>query len=84
MVPWAAVLAIPALLITAVFLLGLIQKLFHGPTGKSAEGFQDLSLLDAILVAPFVILMVVLGFFPHLIVNGLNPLINEIINAMRF
>jgi NADH:ubiquinone oxidoreductase subunit 4 (subunit M) len=35
-------------------------------------------------VAPFVLLMVVLGFFPHLILNGLNPVINEIISAMRF
>jgi NADH-quinone oxidoreductase subunit M len=84
LVPWAAVMAIPALLITAVFLLGLLQKLFHGPADQSANGFHDLSLLDAILVAPFVILMVVLGFFPHLILDGLNPVINEIISAMRF
>jgi NADH-quinone oxidoreductase subunit M len=84
LVPWAAVLAIPALLVTAVFLLGLLQKLFHGPAGESAKGFHDLSLLDTILVAPFVLLMVVLGFFPHLILNGLNPVINEIISAMRF
>ena len=84
LVPWAACIAVFGLLITAVFLLRFLQAVFQGPAGTSAATFKDLSLLDAILISPFIVMMVVLGFFPHLLLNGLNPVINQIISAMHF
>ncbi len=84
LVPWAACLALPGLLITAVFLLRFLQIVFQGPPGPSSTNFKDLSLLDTILVSPFIVMMVLLGFFPHLLLGGLNPVINQIISAMRF
>jgi NADH-quinone oxidoreductase subunit M len=84
LVPWAACVSVLGLLITAVFLLRFLQAVFQGPAGESAATFKDLSLLDAILVSPFIVIMVILGFFPHLLLDGLNPVINNIISAMQF
>ena len=77
-------MAVAGLLITAVFLLRFLQVVFHGQVGESAAKFKDLSLMDTILVSPFIVIMVILGFFPHLLLSGLNPVINNIIRAMQF
>jgi len=84
LVPWAACTAVVGLLITAVFLLRFLQVVFNGKAGESAAKFKDLSLMDTILVSPFIVIMVILGFFPHLLLSGLNPVINNIIRAMQF
>jgi NADH-quinone oxidoreductase subunit M len=84
LMPLAACLAVPGLLITAVFLLSFLQKVFQGPGGASVSRFRDLSMRESILILPFLLIMVVLGFLPHLLINGLNPVINKIISSMHF
>jgi hypothetical protein len=39
-VPWAAVLALPGLMITAVFILGVLQTVFSGPLNERWKGFR--------------------------------------------
>ena len=70
---WAAVLSTAGLLVTALFLLTLIQKVWSGPLASRWERFPDLSLGERCVVMPAVGLMFLLGFCPQLLVKVINP-----------
>jgi NADH-quinone oxidoreductase subunit M len=70
--PWAAVAAVPGLLITAVFLLTLIQRVFHGPVAPGVTGFPDLTPAERWSLAPGLVLMLVLGLYPQILLGPLH------------
>lgn len=71
--PGVAAVAAVALLATAVFLLTLLQRVFHGPLNEAWSGFRDLSFRERCVVAPAVLLMLVLGVYPNLLLHLTNP-----------
>lgn len=75
--PWAAAIATIGLLVTAIFLLNFVQRVFCGPrAGACADGgFRDLGAREVALVAPLIAFMVLLGFAPQLLTGWLNPLV---------
>jgi NADH-quinone oxidoreductase subunit M len=60
------------LLLTAVFLLTLVQRVFHGPLNERWAGFADLSVKERFLAAPAILLMFVLGVWPQLAIGVVN------------
>ncbi len=70
--PWAAVLSAAGLLVTAVFLLTLMQKTFHGPLNERWNGFSDLSAKETLVVLPATVLMFAIGLWPNLIIGLFN------------
>jgi NADH-quinone oxidoreductase subunit M len=70
--PWAAVLALPGLMITAVFILGVLQTVFSGPLNERWKGFRDLSVRERAILAPALGLMLVVGVYPDLLVRVFN------------
>jgi NADH-quinone oxidoreductase subunit M len=73
--PGAAVVAALGLLATAIFLLTFWQRVFHGPTTDAAAGLRDLDLVEAAPLLPAVLLMLVLGVYPQLLAELINPLV---------
>ena len=73
--PGAAVVATLGLLATAIFLLTFWQRVFHGPTTGAAAGLRDLDLVEAAPLLPAVLLMLVLGVYPQLLAELINPLV---------
>lgn len=71
--PWVAVVATIGLLVTAVFLLTLMQRVFHGELASAWEGFRDLEFGERVLLGVPVGLMLVLGVYPDLILRWTNP-----------
>lgn len=69
---WATVLALPGLLITAVFLLRVLGNVFTGPLNANWKTFPDLSLRERLVVAPAVALMFAVGIFPGPLLNLFN------------
>jgi hypothetical protein len=63
----AAALAVPGLLMTAVFLLTLVERVFSGPLHDRWSGMPDLSLAERCMIAPAIVLMFVVGLYPQLI-----------------
>ncbi|BET68051.1 NADH-quinone oxidoreductase subunit M [Opitutales bacterium ASA1] len=74
--PWGAAAGCIGLLVTAIFLLGFQQRVFHGPAaGAVAEGrITDLSTTEVAATAPLVVFMFVLGLAPQLLLGWINPL----------
>ncbi|MCB1209628.1 MAG: NADH-quinone oxidoreductase subunit M [Verrucomicrobiales bacterium] len=71
--PWATAVAAVSLLLTAVFLLGFWQKVFHGPLNPRWATMPDLTSTERLVIAPTLVLMVLLGVCPQLLLKWLNP-----------
>ncbi len=52
LVPWSAAVSVIGLLLTAVFLLRLIRKVFHGPLPPAMAKWTDLTTRRALAVRP--------------------------------
>ena len=67
--PWASAIAVLGLLATAVFLLTLMQQVFHGPLQRP---MADLRAGEWMIVAPAIVLMFALGLWPNIILKFTN------------
>ena len=72
LVQWAPALATLGLLITAVFLLGVIQSVLTGPLNEKWKTMPDLTRTEQWVVIPAVILMLLAGIFPQLLIRYFN------------
>ena len=75
----AAVLAALGVILGAVYMLSLVQRIFHGPesTLVSSKPASDLNIGELAVLAPLVVLMLVMGVAPSLWLNtiqsGVHP-----------
>lgn len=65
---WVA-LALPGLLITAVFLLRVMHRVFSGPLAPVWQTFPDLRRGEIAVFAPVAAALLALGFFPGLLLQ---------------
>jgi NADH-quinone oxidoreductase subunit M len=73
LVPWAAFLAAPALLLTAIFTLRLFQGIFYGPIAPGNTGWKDLNGGEKFALIPVIALIFLLGIYPQLLIQFINP-----------
>jgi len=79
---WATALATIGLLVTAVFLLTVLQRVFHGPLNTTWSGFLDLTTGERWLLAPAILLMFGIGIYPQLLVQVVNPAVMQLISQL--
>ena len=79
---WATSLSVIGLLITAVFLLVLLERVFYGPVNERWAALADLSTGERWALAPVIGLMFVLGFYPQLIVGMVNGTVVQLITQL--
>lgn len=80
----AATVSILGLLVTAVVLLTVIQKVFSGPAPEHCANFPDLHHGERLAMAPVIGLMILLGLAPQLIVGSVNPTVLNLLAHWRF
>ena len=73
----AAVAGVIGLLGTAIFLLTMMQRLFHGPLDNVWVAFSDLTAGERLRLGIPVGLMVILGIYPDLILRITNPTVMQ-------
>ena len=81
---WAAAISALGLLVTAIFLLTILQKVFSGPVNQKWNGFADLTTAERLTVAPAIALMFVLGIFPQLLIGVINPTVLGMLKRLNF
>jgi len=74
-----ALLSIPGLLLTAIFLLTILQRVFSGPLPAKWSGWPDLTMGERLTVLPVVALIFVLGLFPLLLTDMANPAVMQML-----
>lgn len=67
------------LLITAVFILTILQRVFHGPLAERWSTFPDLDLRERLILAPAIALMFVLGVWPQALVGWFNTTVLQMV-----
>jgi len=80
--PWAAAVSLIGLLLTAVFFLRLLRKVFHGPLPSKLESWTDLSDCDRLLFVPVIALIVIPGVWPQSILQFINGDIVRMLNLL--
>jgi NADH-quinone oxidoreductase subunit M len=84
LVTWATSLSVIGLMITAVVILGLIQRVFSGPLNDRWTGFRDLTIGERTALAPAIGLMFVLGLYPQLVLGLINSTVISLVQQLKF
>ncbi|HEY5214516.1 MAG TPA: NADH-quinone oxidoreductase subunit M, partial [Acidobacteriaceae bacterium] len=72
LVTWATAISALGLLITTIFILGVLQRVFYGPLGEKWVHLPDLTLGERLTLVPAIGLMFALGLYPQLILGVVN------------
>ena len=81
---WAAALALLGLLMTAVFLLTIVQRVFSGPLHERWTGMPDLTLAERCMLAPAIVVMFVVGLYPQLISGMVHGTVMQFVGLVRY
>jgi NADH-quinone oxidoreductase subunit M len=80
----SASLSVLGLLVTAIFILTILQRVFNGPLNEKWSKFADLTPGEiALLVIP-IALMFVLGLYPRLVLDVINPTAVQMVGQLKF
>jgi NADH-quinone oxidoreductase subunit M len=82
--PSAAAISILGILVTAVFLLTLIQRVFCGPINERWAQFPDLTTGERLLVVPSIALMFILGIWPQFILGAVDATVVKLVQQLTF
>jgi NADH-quinone oxidoreductase subunit M len=82
--PWAAALSTLGLLVTAIFLLTIIQRVFCGPLNERWRQFPDLTTGERVLVAIPVALMFLLGLWPQFVLGVIDSTVVKMVQQLNF
>ena len=71
--PIAAIIGTTGIVLAALYVLITVQKALHGPTTPGNENLTDLGLREKIAIAPVILMLVFLGFYPKPVIDHINP-----------
>jgi NADH-quinone oxidoreductase subunit M len=74
---WWAAAAVLGIVLAAIYILLMYQRLMTGPTVPAVAGFSDLNVREVVALAPLLALLVVLGFFPQPLTSIINPAVAD-------
>ena len=70
---WATALSVIGLLVTAIFGLTVIQRVFNGPLNGEVSALADLSWRERFVVLPATALMLLIGLCPQILIEKSTP-----------
>lgn len=77
---WWAIAAATGMILAAVYMLWLYQRLFNGElTVDENRGLKDLNIRELAVVVPIVLLVLGLGVYPKWVLERIEPSVNRII-----
>jgi len=74
---WYAAFAVLGIVLAALYILLTYQRTMTGPTVPAVVGMKDLNLREIGALAPLLLLIVVLGFFPKPLTSIINPAVGH-------
>jgi NADH-quinone oxidoreductase subunit M len=80
---WATALSAIGLLVTAIFLLTILQRVFNGPLNETWSAFKDLTSTERAIVLPATVLMFVIGIYPKIIIHMTNATVLQMVSQLK-
>ncbi|MHB1023717.1 MAG: complex I subunit 4 family protein [Acidobacteriaceae bacterium] len=84
LVTWATALSVLGLLVTAIFILGILQRVFSGPLHEKWTEMPDLTTGERLALVPAIGLMFALGLYPQLVLAVVNNTVMQLVQQVRF
>jgi NADH-quinone oxidoreductase subunit M len=81
---WAAALALIGLLVTAIFILTILQRVFSGPLNERWSHMPDLTLTERLALFSPIALMFAIGLYPQLILGIINSTVMRLVQQVRY
>jgi len=78
----AAVFAVLGMVLAALYILIMYQRTMNGPARASAATTPDLGLRERLVLSPLLVLIVLLGFFPQLLLDVINPAVEATLDQV--
>ena len=82
--PVAAIIGTLGIILAALYVLIPVQKILHGPTTPGNENLIDLNLREKIAVAPVILVIVLMGFYPKPVLDLINPISEQVVTNAGF
>jgi NADH-quinone oxidoreductase subunit M len=80
--PVLAVFAATALVLAAVYILWMYQRMMTGPVKDGNGGLRDLLPREIVVVAPLIALLLVLGVYPKPALDVINPAVSHTLTTI--
>jgi NADH-quinone oxidoreductase subunit M len=77
-----AAFGVTALVLSAVYMLWLYQRVMTGPVTQGNERIRDLVPREVVVVAPLIALLVVLGVYPKPVLDLINPAVSHTLTTI--
>lgn len=75
-----AVLAVLGVILAAVYMLTLVERVFFGPLDNPRNrDLPDLSPRETVALAPLLVLIFVIGLFPNLLIQRMRPSVDAVL-----
>lgn len=81
---WAAALALIGLLVTAIFILTILQRVFSGPLNQRWSNMPDLTRTERLALFFPIALMFALGLLPQLFLGIINSTVMTLVQQVRY
>ncbi len=81
--PAFAVVASVALVLSAVYVLWLYQRMMTGPVADGNENVRDLGRRELVVVAPLIALLIALGVYPKIALDVINPAVTATLTSIH-
>ncbi|MBU3685699.1 MAG: NADH-quinone oxidoreductase subunit M [Mycobacterium sp.] len=81
--PVLAVFASIALVLSAVYVLWMYQRMMTGPVTPGNEKVSDLRPREVAVVAPLIALLLVLGIYPKIALDVINPAVYDTLSSIN-
>ncbi|TQR88084.1 NADH-quinone oxidoreductase subunit M [Mycobacterium hodleri] len=80
--PVLAVFASTALVLSAVYILWMYQRMMTGPVAVDNENLRDLVPRELLVVAPLIALLLVLGVYPKPVLDVIDPAVGHTLTTI--
>ena len=80
--PVLAVIASTALVLSAVYILWMYQRMMTGPVKEGNDRLRDLVPREILVVAPLIALLIVLGVYPKPALDVINPAVTHTLTTI--
>ena len=81
--PILATLAALALVLSAIYVLWMYQRMMTGPVADGNESVTDLRPRELVVIVPLIALLLVLGIYPKVALDVINPAVTQTLSGIH-